>query len=42
MSKKITQLFRLLFIELEDEDAEIINYRHSRLIIVDEDLEVTA
>ncbi|MDQ0896385.1 hypothetical protein QFZ80_000213 [Paenibacillus sp. V4I7] len=39
MLKKVTQLFRSLFIELEDEDVELLNYRRSRLVMIDEDLE---
>lgn len=39
MLKKVTQMFRNLFIELEDEDADLLNYRRSRLVIMDDDLE---
>ncbi|CAG7651502.1 hypothetical protein PAECIP111802_04980 [Paenibacillus allorhizosphaerae] len=38
MLNKVTLFFRQL---LEDEDTEILNYRPSRLIIMDEDFEYT-
>lgn len=39
MWEKLTQMFRFLFIELEEEETELLNYRRSRFIIMDDELE---
>lgn len=39
MWKKVSQLFRTLFIELEDEDMELLNYRRNSRLLMDEDFE---